>query len=197
MAAPEEECNVEYNEIPVDAKVDVPRVSIDTILSIASEIWGKIKKCGFGPEENTKNEKFLKQLQDEYKDFMSSFPLVLRWMVQFRQFSKGAFRRYLGYYSEQYSKGLRSENDFLDLQAAYVVFLQRKLNPRIEQVVLNDMKEKTLKALQDEAEEFKKIQKEAAAEIERMDKSRDAEIRRVLYEQLIKNRLSQASSSTS
>lgn len=173
----------EYGEAPIAANVSsAQRASPEQIVKIGKEIWAAIAASGVHLEDERGNEELLGQLQTEYKDFATSFPLVLRWAVQLRQFSPKAFHRYL---LKHAATRLRNQRDFLELQAEYLVFLYREQHSHVDEQQVRLYRESVVNQLVKEEEQFEQIQEEVAREISQRDVAIDRDRRQRLYKALL------------
>lgn len=177
--------NFEYNEMPVEAKIDENRKSLDEIKKIAKEIFTKVRKVG----DDYDNEKLLEDLQKEYKDFNHSFPIVLRWMVVTRRFYMKAFDKYLKIYSAKISAGIKTKDEYLELLAKYPVCHEKEANPKYDNKQMQVYHKQIIQQLQEEHKEFEKMQKEAEEEIRKKDEKINEERKKTLYEMLMKQKV--------
>ena len=160
----------QYEFSEIKASIDVPKKSLEEIVDIANDIWKEIKSS---PE--FKNDKqlddLLKVLQDKYADFNNGFPIILRWMVQMRKYDRDAFKKYLMKHS---TAELKTREDFLILQAEYLVFMFRNENKHIAENKIKEYRDYIIKMLLDEDKEFVKITKEVEKQFE-LDKKEKIE----------------------
>jgi len=152
---------------------------LDNILTLGNKIWNEIKR-----NPDIKNEKKVEEIYysmyNKYHDFGSSFPLILRWMVQMNKYSENAFKKFLKKYS---NSNISSKKDFLVLQSEYVVYLYEENNKHHNKKHINAYREFIIKQLLEEEEELKKIDEEFKVEITNIDDEK----RRNLYEYIKKN----------
>jgi hypothetical protein len=182
MSRPEHTTYV-HGEVPISASVgSAQRASPEQIVEIGKKIWGVIAASGVRLEDDQGCEALLGSLQNDYKDFATSFPLVLRWAVQLRQFSPKAFHKYL---LKHATTPLHNQRDFLELQAEYLVFLFRERNSHADEAKVRQYRESVVEMLVKEEEQFKKIQEEVAQEVKRSDAAADRDRRQRLYESLL------------
>ena len=69
-----------------------------------------------------------KPLKTTIKDFVYSFPFVVKWMVDCGEFSPDAFSKYL---KKIKAPIWNTQEAFLESQADYLCLLARELNPRL------------------------------------------------------------------
>ena len=151
--------------------------TVDYILDQAKEIWKKVKANK--PTDNTQQDILLEQLQQEYKDFHSTLPLVLRTMVQMNMYSPKALTKYL-LRMKVVLPTFKDRREWVRFQAEYMYYLYRENNPRVDvksaQKYRKDIEDMLLK----EDDEFKQLLEEYNKAIEaQKDKERDD-----LYNQL-------------
>jgi hypothetical protein len=125
----------------------------------------------------------LSNLQIEYSDFFKSFPLILRWMVQMKQFKIKVFKEYLKIFI---NKKISSKIEFLQLQGDYIVMLYKELNPLCSKEQLNKYESDIVNLLLKEDSDFKEIEEEAKKEIESYEKILSEERKMKLYNMLVK-----------
>lgn len=188
--APAEAESFAYGEVPITTHVfSAAHATPDALVELAESINARVRGSGVAPGDAAGNERLLQALQAEYRDFLSSFPLVLRWMVQMRQFSAKAFRLYLAKHAAAHQKGMRSLDEFNELQAEYLVLLERERCPRAPARYFSEFRASTVRALQAEAERFQELRAEAAGEIEAEAHAEAAERRQELYRLLLERKV--------
>lgn len=176
--------NTVYAEVPVQASVSSSRKTPDEIVAIGVKLWEAVKKSGVAPEDDAGNDALLDRLQGEFRDFAVSFPLIMRWIVQARQFSSAALRKYLLGHT-----AVSSREEFLALQAEYLVILFREANRHPSEALVRRYRSELISQLKAEDETFLAVHREAEAEVARQDAVVDRDRRRVLYESLVQRRL--------
>jgi hypothetical protein len=193
VEAPPDSANFSFETVNIPAAVHSKNSATpDELVAMANAIFAEVKASGISVEDEAGTDRLLQDLQKKYKDFLDSFPLVLRWMVQLRQYSPSAFRTYLSVYAAAMGDGIRTRHDYNVLQAKYLVLLERKLNPKQDNVALQTYRQKIVDMLDKEAEEFEKIQQEAAREIEIANAAEDRERRELLYTMILRQKLNEA-----
>ncbi len=180
-------CDYVFDGVDVRAEVSASRSATpQELVALATAIWKEVKASGVGKDDDAGNDALLKRLQEEYRDFGQSFPLVLRWMVQVRSYHPKAFEKYLLQHS-----GLRldSREDFLKLQAEYLVCLFRAKVAHADEREVKQYRENIIRALLEEDEEFMRVSKEVDEEMEKRAQAVDKERRQSLYQALLAERL--------
>jgi hypothetical protein len=157
----------------------------DDIIKIANTIWSKVVSSGIKSDDDAGNDKLFESLHEEYKDFGTSFPLVLRWMVQARQYKPKALKLYL---LKHASTELNSREDFLNLQAEYLVMLFREQQVHPTEAAINLYRTQVREFLLKEDKEFVEIQKQVEADLEAAEKKANLERRLELYKHLLSER---------
>ena len=180
MEAP---CNYIFDGVDVHANVSAAQSATpQELVALASSIWKEVKASGVGPADEEGNDALLRELQDRHRDFGQSFPLVLRWMVQVRSYHPRAFEKYLAKHA-----GLRlgSREEFLRLQAEYLVCLFREKTAHADERAVKQYRESVVQALMAEDKEFMRVSEAVEAEMAAQARDVDRERRRALYEALL------------
>jgi hypothetical protein len=189
MMTAEEEVNYEFSEVPVSASVTTAqRATPEELVAMAKKIWRAVRDSKVAKADDAGNDRLLGQLQTEYKDFATSFPLVLRWMVQTRTFKAKAFHDYLKLHA---AAKITTREDFLRLQAEYVVLLWRAEHPHPDEKVVRRYREDVSKQLIDEDKAFMEIHKRVEADLAVKAGEDDRDRRRRLVE-FLKSRVEAA-----
>ena len=177
---------------------DTEDVKIHKVSTIATNIWKfviehNLKNNLENKLENKKTDeyeiKLLEELQIEYTHFSLSFPLVLRWMVQMRQFKTQAFKEYLSFFI---NAEISSRQDFLKVQGEYLVFLYKNMNLNVTKKEIDNYREEIISNLIEEDELFKKIETEAKLELEQHDNELQTNRRNAIYNAILKQKLENA-----
>jgi hypothetical protein len=175
--------NYAYADIPVQASVQTARQATpDELVGLGQEIWGAIRASGVAEGDEPGNDALLARLQASYHDFATSFPLVLRWMVQARQFDAKALRKYL--YKHAAAR-LASRQEFLELQAEYLVLLYRERCPRARGPDIEKYRRNLVERLLAEDREFLAMHKQAEEQVARQEAQADQERRQGLLRYLL------------
>lgn len=181
--------NKVYADVPVSASVTHARqASADDIIAEAEEIHKKVLAAKLKDDDAAGQEALLKRIQDEHRDFNVSFPLMLRWTVQTRQYRRTAFARYLTFMK---GKEWKDRKDFLRDQGEYLVILYKELHHKYDSRQVAQYRQAIVAQLLKEDEEFEAMKKEAESELERKNKDIDQERRRNLYAYLMKQKVAQ------
>lgn len=181
------EAQYDFGEASVQASVtSAQRATPEELVALAAKIWGEVRNSGVLPNEEKENEALLARLQTEYKDFATSFPLVLRWMVQLRQFNKKAL---LAYLQKHATTRMNTREDFLRLQAEYVVLLHRHTHAHPDEAYVRRLRESLVDQLLREDKKFAEMQKQAEEETRRAEGLVDADRRERLYQYIMSERV--------
>jgi hypothetical protein len=179
--------------IEVPTKVNVGQKgesqSIEFIVQQANQIWKQVKEANIDVTDYEGCDKLLKELREEHRDFQMTLPLVLRTMVQTKNYSSKGLERYLKKLSIDMKK-IKSMDDYLQSQADYLVFLHKATHKHYSQAEVRRIKESAFKQLKKEYEDLEKITKEVDEEAERLTKEANENRRQDLYKQLLQQRLS-------
>ena len=183
-----------YSEINVDSKVKakLPKCSsedkaaqIEEISLTAKNIWKKIIEYYLKNKTNEGQIELLSQLQNEYKEFFLSFPLVLRWMVEMKQFKINVFKEYLDKFI---STEIGSKTEFLKLQGYYLVMLFKEFNKSASKEDIENYEREINDYLMIEDESFKEMEEEAKEEIKAEAKKMSREKKEILYNTILRKK---------
>ena len=185
------EKNTVYSEVNIKSPIDEsPSLSpedkekkVQELLSTASRIWKRIIEINLKKEypEGMK----LGVIQNEYREFFLSFPLVVRWMVEAQQFKINAFKMYLNIFLD--SK-IESKEDFLKLQGKYIVILYKELNPHLKDEEILEYEKQISGLLLSEDEAFKELENEAVEEVKKENEKATKAKKEELYNQILKRK---------
>lgn len=184
-----------YTDLSHFCEIDDPEdVKINKVCTIATNIWKFIIEHNLKNKlENKKTDeyevKLLEELQIEYTHFSLLFPLVLRWMVQMRQFKTQAFKEYLSFFI---NAEISSRHDFLKTQGEYLVLLYKNINLNSTKKEIDNYREEIIRNLIDEDELFKKIEEEAKLELEQQDNNLQTNRRNAIYNAILKQKIANA-----
>lgn len=185
-----EQTNYSYGEVAADQPSNHTSATPAEITAIARQIWKKITVSKIKTNDDNGNDKLLKEFQNEFKDFSTSFPLVLRWMVQMRKFNSKAFERYL---LKHASAKLDTREAFLELQAEYLVLLYREEHlHNNDEKFIKTYRASIIKQLLDEDKIFIDLQKQVESEIALNTAAIDSERKQQLYAFLLNKKLSES-----
>jgi hypothetical protein len=155
----------------------------------------QVTASGVDERDEKGSDALLVKMQDEHKDFAISFPIPLRWIVQARQYRRDAFAKFLLFYKkatmESSSKGtvFSSKQRFLEVQAEYLVFLRKALDPKRPASEYKAFRKEIVESLVKESERFEKIRKEVDEEFKKEQAVADKKRRDDLYNILLASRL--------
>lgn len=185
----EDNANYIFTETEVKPNMNYAKsLPLDDILALGNNIWNEVRH-----NPDIKNEKKAEEIYyatyNKYHDFGSSFPLILRWMVQMHKYSEKAFKKFLRKYS---TANISSKKDFLILQADYIVYLYEE-NKHCDKKHINTYREFIIKQLLEEEEQMKKIDEELKTEIANLDDEK----RKRLYEYICQKKLNSNQDSVS
>lgn len=179
--------NIDYGEIPVRASVhSAQRSTPEELVQLGKKIWAEVQRTKVKKDDDRGNDALLEKFQNKYTDFNQSFPIVLRWMVQRREFEAGAFHKFL--LKHAHAK-LDTREAFLELQGEYLVLLYCATHPRYDKGFVKKYRDAVVKQLIDEDKEFTETQKQVDIEFEEKAKTFDADRRQRLYAFLLAQKL--------
>lgn len=177
------DANYIFTETEVKPNVNYAKsLPLDDLISLGNKIWNEVRS-----NPDIKDEKKLEEIYyatyNKYHDFGSSFPLILRWMVQMRRYSEKAFKKFLMKYS---TANISSKKDFLILQADYIVYLYEE-NKHYDKKHVNVYREFLIKQLLDEDDQMKKIEAELKTELASIDDEKRKRLYDYIKQQTEKN----------
>jgi hypothetical protein len=170
--------------VQVKAPVNVTggEATSDEIISIAKKIWKKALEAKIETLNNEQSDELLNKLQDEFKDFSQTFPLVLRWMIQMKQFNLSIFKTYIKKFS---LAKVQSREEYLDLQAEYLVMLYRHNSHHPDEKKVQEYRRQLIESLIEEDKAFKEIQKEVEEQMKQEEKELNEERKKKIYKMLL------------
>lgn len=152
------------------------------LAALGDQIYASVKASGVAAADDEGNDQLFIELRRRHRDFAHSFPVVLRWMVQARDYDTRAFKAYLKKIKTPY---WNSRQDFLESQADYLAILYRTRNPRCGPKRLQKYRLGMLRHLEKEDEEFADAHQQAQEEAARVLKAVILDRRRRLFEFLV------------
>jgi hypothetical protein len=154
-------------------------VSEEYVMNEAALIWKEFMNSKEPPCDENAIEQYIISLHETHKEFSSAYPLVIRYMIQFRRFHMKALKRHLRKLSITTHK---SESDFLDSQADYVAMLFEHTEKHWNKNDIHNLRKEVRKNLDTERDEFKKSILAATAKLEKTELEVEIEAVRDLLE---------------
>ncbi len=115
---------------------------------------------------------------DEHRDFSGSYPIAVRSMVFDGYFNEKVMKNYFVHVSNHPWK---TREEFLDRQAEYFVYVQRKRYPRTDERQIREYRDQVRQALRKEDEEFNSMFKKVTQELDKeTEDARDERRQRLL-----------------
>ena len=181
--------NIVFGEAPVVSRAGTGHASLEEVIAIGRRVWKRIDAAKVSPQDEAACDKLLEEIQTEFHDFNTSFPLVVRWAVQLHKFSSSAFEKYLRLHA---SADLSSRESFLKLQAEYLVLLFREENARHhDEKAVQAYRNEIIKRLLEEDKAFQELRAEAEAEAAQQAAAVNSQRRQKLFEFLSARSLAQ------
>jgi len=178
-----EEVNYEFCETDVQANItSAQSATPDELVEIANKIWKQIKASKVDQSNFSDCDELLKKIQIEYHDFTISFPIVVRWAVQARQYSSVAFKKYLQQFAV---KQIKTREEFLKNQAEYLILIFKEKANHPTKKDIDRYRDHIVAELLKEDEEFKQINKEVEEKMAADAVVADKDRRRILVEHLL------------
>lgn len=152
---------------------------MDTYVKDAEAIWSDFNErlkndTAF---RDLKSEDQLEFYQKNHHSFTMSFPIVLRYMIQLRQYSKKAFVKFV---KKMASKPYRSELEYCERQADYVKYLYMELSSSHNMKEAQAIWKNTYDMLAKEVEVFKNAEDKVKEKLEKNDRQNNIEKRKEL-----------------
>lgn len=130
------------------------RVQIDSIQQIVDAAY-QIRKEAKDPKFHGMDEnEVIKKIQDTFKDFSRSFPIMLRHIVQTQKVYPDVIKRYVKLCQAQPTHSI---SEFQQRQADYLAMVYRKEHPRAGQKEIAMIRAKYEQNLKKEEEYMKKV----------------------------------------
>jgi ribosomal protein L44E len=130
------------------------RVQIDSVQQIIDAAY-QIRKEASNPKyKDTDENDVIKKIQDIFKDFSRSFPIMLRHIVQTRKVYPEVIKRYVKLCQAQPTHSI---SEFQQRQADYLAMVYRKEHPRAGQKEIALIRAKYEQNLKKEEEYMKKV----------------------------------------
>lgn len=147
-------------------KVGAGTETVENVMAMADAIWGRVRQSGIGKTDTKACEKLARELQAKYHDFVTTFPIVFRWMVHTREYEREVFRKFI----KSHTKAMyKTQDEFLEVQAQYLMMLYRKRNPRAGAAQMKRRREIITKSLKDDNKQFQEAVKESESVIKQID----------------------------
>jgi hypothetical protein len=156
---------------------------MDTYVKDVEDIWEDLRyKLKNDVVFNTLDvDKQLEFYQKKNHQFTMTFPIVLRYMVQLRQYNRKAFIKFV---KKLTSNPYRSELEYCERQADYVKYLYMELNPKYNMKEVQSIWQQAYDMLAKEVEVFKKAEDNVKQKLEKNNNQNNIEKRRELKEAL-------------
>jgi gas vesicle protein len=157
-----------------------------TYINDANDIWRDLR------QRASTDQKFMALSKEEQLDyyqrsnaaFHMMFPIVIRYMVMFGQYSTRAFTRHV---KKIGAKPYRSEDEYCERQADYVKYLFMELSPAHDSKEAKAVWQQTYDKLKLEVESFKEARKNAQETLKANDAKSSAERRNELRKAILVN----------
>ena len=152
---------------------------MDTYLSDADSIFNDFRnkiKTDHVFRDLSSDEQ-LEYYQKQNHEFAMTFPITLRYMIQFRQYNRKAFEKFIGVLT---AKPYRSVLEYCERQADYVKYLYMETSTDYTDEIAEELWKKTYDILAAEVEMFEKSEKMIKDKSEKNDTMNDAERREEL-----------------
>jgi hypothetical protein len=177
--------NVVFGEVPVEPPLETTMRytktgTTDQILWEAKNILKEANESGVDEKDDKQSEILLMRLQESHDDFCTSFPVIMRCIVQTRQLCEKALTLFLKKFAAATKdvKNPPSREQFLSLQADYPALCYKETHPRYNAGEVNAFRMRIFKTLKDEDKVFLDSQKEAEETIKQNASASDRQRRK-------------------
>jgi hypothetical protein len=141
------------NIISGSAKIHNERnVTKEEILDEADKVWKCCKERSVDITDLDAVEEFMSELRKQFKEFCTSYPIAMRYMAQFNSYNRKALEKYLNKIEK---KPWKSESEYLESQADYVVILYKETHPKWNTTHVNNLRRNIITMLENESKVFK------------------------------------------
>ena len=149
---------------------------MDNYIKEAEVIWldfnNRIKNDPVFKELDS--DKQLEFYQKNHHGFTMTFPIVLRYMIQLKQYRRKAFIKFI---KKMTTKPYRSELEYCERQADYVKYLYMEISPSHNMKDAQDVWKKAYDMLAKEVEVFKKAEDKVKEKLEKNNNQNSIEKR--------------------
>ena len=155
---------------------------VDIYINDATTIWKDFKKRM--KDKSFKKLNINEQLdfyQKKHRRFAMMFPIVLRYMIQLRQYNKKAFSRFI---KKLHKNPYKSKLEFCERQADYVKYLHMELSRSHNTKEAQKVWQSTYDMLAKEVEMFDEMEKKVKNKMEKNNNRNIIEKRNELKELL-------------
>ena len=153
--------------------------TLDNLCGLADKIWKDVMRSGVSVDDMEGTKALLDRLQKEHKEFSTSYPVVIRWMVDRRLYNRKVFKIWL----RQCIKPMyKDRKEFLEVQGEYLVRLFKADNPTASSAMISRYRAEVKKSLDEDDEIFHAAKKEAEDEAAAIEKRVADERRQTLLE---------------
>jgi bacterioferritin (cytochrome b1) len=122
-------------------------------------------------------ERQLEHYQKNNQRFASTFPIVLRYMIQLRMYHEKAFVKFI---KKMQAKPYRSKLEFCERQADYVKYLYQELTPHYPENEAKRIWKQTYDMLEKEVKMFDDAEKKVKEKLEKNNITNENEKRNEL-----------------
>lgn len=149
----------------------------------AESIWADFKKRMKSDSKFAEMniDEQLDYYQKQHHNFTMTFPIVLRYMIQLRLYSKKAFVKYL---KKLRANPYKSELEYCERQADYVKYLYMEVSGTHNMKEAQDKWQQTYDMLAEEVEIFKKANEKVKQKLEKNNNQNNIEKREELKKAL-------------
>lgn len=159
---------------------------IEDMVTVADSLWQYVREQKLDiVKDADKCDRLYEELAKDYHEFAKTLPIVLRYMVQMKEYSSRALRKYLRKTFED-MKNYTSMDDYIESQAGdYLVFLYKETHTHYSSKQISNLATNFRKQIKDENKKLKKYNDEADKKIKELDSRIELERRQKIYERLL------------
>src|SRR3989344_2221209 len=142
-------------------------ITLDDIVNEANNIWNDYKNEKIDINNHKKLDEYLAKVQREHKDIYVAYPMVIRHMIQEKQYHPKAFRKYLLRLAKH---PWTTDEQRLDSYADYYIMLYKTKHNRYNTSLIQSMWKNYRKIMQDDHDEFVKLYTKYKEKIDKQEK---------------------------
>jgi ElaB/YqjD/DUF883 family membrane-anchored ribosome-binding protein len=127
-------------------------VTKEEILQSADGVWQVCRERKVDLTDNEAVDELMADLRRQYKDFCTSYPIVMRYQAQFFAYKRKTFEKYLNKIEKHPWK---DEEGYLESQTDYVVMLYKDTHAKWNTTEVSNLRKNIRQLLQNESKVFK------------------------------------------
>jgi hypothetical protein len=144
--------------------VNEKSVTKEDIVAEAKQIYARFGNIMQSVDNQDEYKKCFEIVHKEHPDFTKSYPIVVRYIVQFHLFDETVMTKFL---QRIEAHPWKSEEDFIESHGDYVFMLWKKCFPEYTLAQLQEIRNNVVRELHAQHKKFKTSFKKVSAEIEK------------------------------